>query len=30
MTQLLVLGGVLAALLLGYLGFAMLFPEQLS
>jgi K+-transporting ATPase KdpF subunit len=30
MTALLVAGGVLAALLLGYLGFALLFPERLS
>ncbi|MBK6849255.1 MAG: potassium-transporting ATPase subunit F [Proteobacteria bacterium] len=30
MTSLSVLGGVLAALLLGYLGFALLFPEKLS
>jgi K+-transporting ATPase KdpF subunit len=28
--SLLVLGGVLAVLLLGYLGFALLFPERLS
>ncbi len=30
MSALLVLGGVLAAGLLGYLGFALLFPEKLS
>ncbi len=30
MTALLILGGVLAVLLLGYLGFALLFPEKLS
>ena len=30
MTSLIVVGGVLAALLLGYLGFALLFPEKLS
>lgn len=30
MAPLLILGGVLAALLLGYLGFALLFPEKLS
>jgi K+-transporting ATPase KdpF subunit len=30
MTVLLALGGVLAALLLGYLVFALLFPEKLS
>jgi len=30
METLLVVGGVLAALLLGYLGFALLFPEKLS
>jgi K+-transporting ATPase KdpF subunit len=30
MTVLLVLGGALAALLLGYLVFALLFPEKLS
>lgn len=30
MTPLLVVGGVLAALLFGYLGFALLFPERLS
>jgi K+-transporting ATPase KdpF subunit len=30
MTVLLGLGGVLAALLLGYLFFALLFPERLS
>lgn len=30
MGPLLVIGGVLAALLLGYLGFALLFPERLS
>ena len=30
MATLLVLGGVLAILLLGYLGFALLFPERLS
>lgn len=30
MTSLLVLGGVLAALLVLYLGFALLFPERLS
>lgn len=30
MASLLILGGVLAALLLGYLGFALLFPEKLS
>jgi len=30
MTTMTVLGGVLAALLLGYLGFALLYPEKLS
>ena len=30
MTALIVLGGVLAALLFGYLGFALLFPEKMS
>jgi K+-transporting ATPase KdpF subunit len=30
MTALLALGGLLAALLLGYLLFALLFPEKLS
>jgi K+-transporting ATPase KdpF subunit len=30
MTTMLILGGILAALLLGYLGFALLFPEKLS
>jgi K+-transporting ATPase KdpF subunit len=30
MTALLVLGGVLAVLLLAYLGFALLYPEKLS
>jgi K+-transporting ATPase KdpF subunit len=30
MTVLLALGGVLASLLLGYLVFALLFPEKLS
>lgn len=30
MTPWLIAGGVLAALLLGYLGFALLFPEKLS
>jgi len=30
MTSLLILGGVLSALLLGYLLFALLFPERLS
>lgn len=30
METLIVIGGVLAALLLGYLGFALLFPEKLS
>lgn len=30
MTALLVLGGALAALLVGYLGFALLFPEKWS
>lgn len=30
MTSLLVVGGVLAALLLAYLAFALLFPERLS
>jgi K+-transporting ATPase KdpF subunit len=30
MTTLTVLGGALAALLLGYLVFALLFPEKLS
>ena len=30
MSALLVVGGVLAALLVGYLGFALLFPEKLS
>jgi K+-transporting ATPase KdpF subunit len=30
MTVLIVFGGVLAALLLGYLGFALLFPERMS
>ncbi len=30
MTWLLALGGALAALLLAYLGFALLFPEKLS
>lgn len=30
MTALLIIGGVLAVLLLGYLGFALLFPEKLS
>jgi K+-transporting ATPase KdpF subunit len=30
MTPLLIIGGVMAAALLGYLGFALLFPEKLS
>lgn len=30
MESLILVGGVLAALLLGYLGFALLFPEKLS
>jgi len=30
MTPLIIAGGVLAALLLAYLGFALLFPEKLS
>jgi K+-transporting ATPase KdpF subunit len=30
MTSLLIVGGVLAVLLLAYLGFALLFPEKLS
>ena len=30
MTSLLIVGGVLAVLLLAYLGFALLFPERLS
>jgi K+-transporting ATPase KdpF subunit len=30
MSSLLILGGVLAALLLAYLGFALLYPEKLS
>lgn len=30
MTALLYIGGVLALLLLGYLGFALLFPEKLQ
>lgn len=30
MALLLTVGGALAALLLGYLGFALLFPEKLS
>lgn len=30
MSALAILGGVLGALLLGYLGFALLFPEKLS
>jgi K+-transporting ATPase KdpF subunit len=30
MTQLLTLGGVLAAILFVYLGFALLYPEKLS
>lgn len=30
MTALLMTGGILSALLLGYLGFALLFPEKLS
>lgn len=30
MTQLLVAGAIVAVLLLGYLGFALLFPERLS
>jgi K+-transporting ATPase KdpF subunit len=30
MTTMIVLGGILAALLLGYLGFALLYPEKLS
>lgn len=30
MTFVLILGGVLAALLLGYLGFVLLYPEKLS
>jgi K+-transporting ATPase KdpF subunit len=30
METLLLVGGVLAVLLLGYLGFALLFPEKLS
>jgi K+-transporting ATPase KdpF subunit len=30
MTPLLVIGGVVALALLGYLGFALLFPEKLS
>ncbi|MCC6214442.1 MAG: K(+)-transporting ATPase subunit F [Polyangiaceae bacterium] len=30
MTPLVILGGVLAALLLVYLGFALLYPERLS
>jgi len=30
MTSLLVIGGVIAALLLAYLAFALLYPEKLS
>lgn len=30
MSSLLILGGILSALLLGYLLFALLFPERLS
>ncbi len=30
MTPLLIIGGVLAALLLAYLSFALLYPEKLS
>ncbi len=30
MSPLLIIGGILAVLLLGYLGFALLFPERLS
>lgn len=30
MSPLLVIGGIVAVLLLGYLGFALLFPERLS
>lgn len=30
MEALLIAGGILAACLLGYLGFALLFPEKLS
>lgn len=30
MTPLLIVGGALVALLLGYLGLALLFPEKLS
>jgi K+-transporting ATPase KdpF subunit len=30
MSSLLVIGGVVAVVLLGYLGFALLFPERLS
>lgn len=30
MSVLLISGGVLAALLLGYLGFALIYPEKLS
>jgi K+-transporting ATPase KdpF subunit len=30
MTVLLIIGGLLSGLLLGYLGFALLYPEKLS
>jgi K+-transporting ATPase KdpF subunit len=30
MSPLLIVGGIVAVLLLGYLGFALLFPERLS
>lgn len=30
MSPLLIIGGIVAVLLLGYLGFALLFPERLS
>ncbi|MEY2936436.1 MAG: hypothetical protein RL033_7185 [Pseudomonadota bacterium] len=30
MTPLFIIGGLLAALLFGYLGFALLYPEKLS
>lgn len=30
MDPLLILGGILSVLLLGYLGFALLYPEKLS
>ncbi len=30
MSSLLIIGGVVAVVLLGYLGFALLFPERLS